>query len=76
MRLWHWLRARLGGYFWEPCPICGKNFGGHEWGDTSLATTPHSGVGVCPKCIPEAKRRNEENWKRWRTEPKWWVTYK
>lgn len=24
--------AFLFGYFWLPCPICGKNFGGHELG--------------------------------------------
>jgi len=26
-RLWSW----LGGYFWSPCPLCGRCFGGHEW---------------------------------------------
>lgn len=25
-----WLRAVLGGYFWLPCPVCGKKFGGFE----------------------------------------------
>lgn len=28
--LLRWFRARLGGYFWLPCPICGRNFGGNE----------------------------------------------
>lgn len=30
-RWWHHLRAHLGGYFWLPCPACGRFFGGHEW---------------------------------------------
>ena len=21
------------GYFWRPCPLCGRSFGGHEWRD-------------------------------------------
>lgn len=25
----HWY-ARIFGYFWIPCPICGERFGGHE----------------------------------------------
>ena len=28
----HRVRARLGGYFWLPCPECGRMFGGHECG--------------------------------------------
>lgn len=30
---WRWLNrwyARALGYFWLPCPICGKDFGSHE----------------------------------------------
>ena len=41
--------AYLLGYFWLPCPICGRNFGGHEWSNTLLSSTGH-GKGVCPKC--------------------------
>jgi len=49
------------GYFWLPCPMCGKEFGGHEWtdgyagipkiseGGTWLSGT---GTGVCPECSP------------------------
>jgi hypothetical protein len=29
-RTFHWLLARALGYFWQPCPGCGRNFGGHE----------------------------------------------
>jgi len=27
------LIAKLLGYFWLPCPICGQFSGGHEWHD-------------------------------------------
>lgn len=37
MRRLHRLYAWLFGYFWLPCPICGRMFGGHETGDMSLA---------------------------------------
>lgn len=30
MRLYHRIRAALTGYFWLPCPRCGRMFGGHE----------------------------------------------
>ena len=30
MRAMHRLWAWLFGYFWLPCPVCGKHFGGHE----------------------------------------------
>jgi len=30
MRLLHKLYAKIFGYFWLPCPVCGKMFGGHE----------------------------------------------
>lgn len=51
------LRATLGGYFWLPCPICGEDFGGHEWAAT-LQLTDSRGTGVCPNCVDEAERRN------------------
>ncbi len=37
--------ARLFGYFWIPCPICGRRFGGHEWGATLW--TAGEGRAVC-----------------------------
>ena len=30
MRLFHKMYARLFGYFWIPCPVCKRYFGGHE----------------------------------------------
>jgi len=43
------------GYFWLPCPVCGNDFGGHEWGDSDYSSIPeddegHSFVGICPNC--------------------------
>lgn len=29
-RAWNQFYANSRGYFWLPCPICGKEFGGHE----------------------------------------------
>lgn len=51
------LLARLGGYFWLPCPLCGQPFGGHEWHDVdglssivNVPGNPGSGRGICPDC--------------------------
>ena len=30
------IKASLGGYFWLPCPNCGRMFGGHEYGGGEL----------------------------------------
>lgn len=56
--------AWLLGYFWLPCPLCGEEFGGHEWrprnGHVSEIPDPDEGpgsdgrpffyVGICPTC--------------------------
>ena len=52
--------AELLGYFWLPCPLCGRLSGGHEWdGFNPRASMPVPGEpnryrGVCPSCT----RRN------------------
>jgi len=50
----HKLYANAFGYFWLPCPICGRKFGGHEWdierNNNSIKETESSGSGVCPNC--------------------------
>jgi hypothetical protein len=53
----HHARAELMGYFWAPCPLCGRHFGGHEWRDrdgkpASIpdATEPGLAHGICPAC--------------------------
>jgi hypothetical protein len=59
------MAATLGGFFWMPCPACGVEFGGHEWGDVNghFADRPENvrrvtdgrivsftGSGICPDC--------------------------
>jgi hypothetical protein len=51
------LYAKLRGYFWLPCPICGQMFGGHEKGG-DLMTSWEDGLMVCPRCVDEAALRN------------------
>lgn len=58
-RLLNKIYAKLFGYFWLPCPICGKMFGGHECGGT-LRITIRRGKGVCSDCGGKAIRRNIE----------------
>lgn len=60
-RWFNCLYASLLAYFWLPCPLCNKNFGGHEWfNGNSLYLGNGNGVGICSNCRDEAKRRNEE----------------
>jgi len=51
--------AETFGYFWLPCPCCGKRFAGFEWGTGPFACIPTDdpaiSTGVCPDC--EAMRR-------------------
>lgn len=57
--------ANLNGYFWLPCPLCGKKFGGHEWRDynglSSHINDPDypplsgRGKGICPDCTKAGK---------------------
>ena len=53
--------AFMGGYFWLPCPMCGRVMGGHEWrrveGKVSSVPDGKSDVfhGICPVCTYEGK---------------------
>jgi C4-type Zn-finger protein len=40
------------GYFWLPCPVCGRMFGGHErpYGSVPHPTEPHTRRITCPNC--------------------------
>jgi hypothetical protein len=55
-RWMHWLYAWLGGYFWLPCPLCGRYSGGHEWRDINGLPSsipgdrPGTSHGICPAC--------------------------
>ena len=51
----HRVYAAVGGYFWLPCPCCGRKFGGHETGGATLWTEWHgplsaTGKVCCPRC--------------------------
>lgn len=46
MRKLHQLYARVFGYFWLPCPLCSRMFGGHETGTTHIAYIHDNGVRV------------------------------
>lgn len=51
MRVFHRIYAWIFGYFWIPCPKCGKMFGGHESkGSISQSGRPGRWV-TC--CVPE-----------------------
>lgn len=54
--------AKLGGYFWLPCPICDQPFAGFEASSAALMTSLSDGFLVCgkPECKAEASRRSEE----------------
>lgn len=57
-RAWAFLR----GYSWIPCPICKRRFGGQERQDgAELWITGRDSVAVCPNCVEEAQRANEES---------------
>lgn len=58
----HHLYALLAGYFWLPCPVCGRHFGGHEWRDrdglpaqVAHPAYPATHVAICPQCTRAGK---------------------
>ena len=59
MRLIHKLYALIFGYFWLPCPVCKRAFGGHEISNlftAALVLPDGTASAVCPdpKCSYEA----------------------
>lgn len=58
-RFMHHGYAVLRGYYWLPCPVCGRYSGGHEWRRDGLPssvpdlTEPGLGHGICPRCTRE-----------------------
>jgi len=65
-RWWHWLRSQVRGYFWLPCPLCGRMFGGHEWHHRGqdVPTGEHGvGAAICPWCADEGR-----GWSPWHAE--------
>ena len=55
MKLPRWVHraiAFVGGYFWLPCPVCGRRFGGHENPSGLLRTVARrSGAMYCARCV-------------------------
>jgi hypothetical protein len=58
VRLPWWLHRRYAwaaGYFWLPCPVCGREFGGHERGAGVIPDFardwPMAGLVACPRCV-------------------------
>lgn len=61
----HEFYAKMNGYFWLPCPLCGQYFGGHEWKDYDGKSSsiphedpekhPYGGRGICPDCTKAGK---------------------
>lgn len=60
MRLFNRLWAMLWGYFWLPCPLCGRMFGGHE---TARNGWTSRGTMVCKKCEQAVIEQNRKDFK-------------
>lgn len=58
-RSFHHAFAVAHGYFWLPCPLCGREFGGHEAGGTVPDPTrpPSGGMCICSQCTIERNRQ-------------------
>lgn len=61
-RAFHRWYANLAGFFWLPCPLCQRPFGGHEWaGDVPDPTrAPGGSVGICSPCARSRNQPSEE----------------
>ena len=48
----HHAYASWVGFFWKPCPLCGRPFGGHEAGGSvpDPLQAPFGGLGICSAC--------------------------
>jgi hypothetical protein len=53
----HRLYAAALGYFWLPCPICGRMFGGHEITDASVSVPDPARPGALRIACPRHYRR-------------------
>lgn len=65
-RAFHEAYARSHGFFWLPCDLCGRPYGGHESaGSVPDPTMPPPGpngpwyyVGICSACTRDGKSRS------------------
>lgn len=60
----HQLYAWALGYFWLPCPLCRRPFGGHEWRDIDgqvssvpRPAAPGTSWAICPRCTAVGRGR-------------------
>lgn len=53
--------AYVNGYFWLPCPLCGRHFGGHEHG--GVTTVGDKLKTICPTCTAERDRESDVWWR-------------
>lgn len=69
-RRWRWAHrtyASAFGFFWAPCPLCARMFGGHEWYDIDGKPSmiypdprkPSHGKGICPWCTRADRGRRQ-----------------
>lgn len=51
-RRFHQAYATAFGYFWQPCPLCSRPYGGHQIGGSIPDPTnpPHGYITICPDC--------------------------
>ncbi|UDL16537.1 hypothetical protein SEA_ZOOMAN_296 [Microbacterium phage Zooman] len=66
-RVAHHLYAKRHGFFWMPCPLCSRFFGGHEWmtsdGYSSIRIEGEpegQQTGICPTCTRQGRAKGEE----------------
>jgi hypothetical protein len=65
LRLYNQIYAFSHSYFWLPCPICGRKFGGHERPQGILMINPAEAKGTCSACASEVERRNQIMYAKW-----------
>ena len=56
----NYLYAYIFGYYWLPCPLCGKNYGGHESFGGGIYLGNGEGKMVCSKCMIEKEKEINE----------------
>lgn len=65
MRLYHRLYALFFGYFWLPCPLCKRNFGGHEIGEYGIPPKDEeNGKCVCNDEVCQMVARALTPWRK------------
>jgi hypothetical protein len=58
-RWWHRRHAEAHGFFWMPCPLCGRPYGGHEARYRIMLPYPddsNRGEGICSRCEDDIGR--------------------